>query len=37
MGGKLQYWHHDLKSTLSVGGQNVKSMYQTWNIPSGIL
>jgi len=20
--GKMQYWHHDLKSTLSMGGQN---------------
>jgi hypothetical protein len=36
MGGKMQYWHYDLKSTLSMGGQNVKSIYQTWNILSGI-
>jgi hypothetical protein len=25
-------WHYDPKSTLSMGGQNVKSIYQTWNI-----
>jgi len=23
----MPYWHSDLKSTLSVGGQNAKSMY----------
>jgi hypothetical protein len=34
-GGKLQYWHY-VKSTLSMGGQNTKSIYQTWNILSGI-
>jgi len=33
---KIQYWHYDLKSTLSMGGQNAKSIYQTWNILNGI-
>jgi len=32
VGGKMQYGHYDPKSTLSMGGQNVKSIYQTWNM-----
>jgi hypothetical protein len=28
----MQYSHYDSKSTLSMGGQNDKSLYQTWNI-----
>jgi hypothetical protein len=35
VGGKMQYWHYDLESTLSIGN-NVKSIYQTWNILIGI-
>jgi len=36
VGGKIQYRDYDPKSTLSMGGQNVKSIYQTWNIHIGI-
>ncbi len=28
----MQYWHYDLKSTLFMEGQNVKSIYQTLSI-----
>jgi hypothetical protein len=24
----MQYWHHDPKSTLFMGGQNAKSIYK---------
>ncbi len=36
VGGKMPYWHYEPKSTLFMGGQNAKSIYQTWNILSGI-
>jgi hypothetical protein len=36
VGGKMYYWHYDPKSTLSMGGQNAKSIYQEWNIFNGI-
>jgi hypothetical protein len=36
VGGKMQYWQYDLKSTLFIRGQNVKSIYQTWNILNGM-
>ncbi len=33
----MQYWHYDLRSTLYMEGQNIISIYQTWNILTGNL